>query len=369
MRSRTLLLAPIALAAGLAGSAVPAHASLLLDRDTHYESLKVAYIGGQQVAEVTYSRSGSWHHVLVWGAIDARRPSPTIPQIKFKVNYSGGYGSFAWGRNTWSYIANHNVCTNHASLGLQLVVTQCTVASGAGKGQHWALQAWQRELPNMGISPTSSAEAAWELHVSHWNGSPAKLWLKWDWYAKNDPLPHGYGALGYQGYPVFGYLNTPTGNQLDGYGRNIYVDIQTTHWGWAINKTPAYSQADHWYRFNAFLTHQSRGDFCTTVFSKFPWESATRDPYGATGFRATAVGPGVSPDVRWSGPAPTGSSTPYAPGFANGGYLYGAAVAPLVQPLLTTTETNLWRSLDDEQIQIASGSNPTDKCATVYGPK
>ena len=360
MHSRSVL-AALAAAAALAGSAVPAHASLLLDRDTRYESIKVAYIGTQQVAEVTYLRAGAVRHVLVWGAINARNPSPTTPQVRFRVNYSGGYGSFRWGSSTWSYIARHNVC-HRAALGLAAAVAQCTITAGSGKGQHWALQKWQRDLPNMGVRPSTGLESAQELHVSHWNGQPATLWLKWDWSYPASMYPHLYGALSYHGVAVYGFSSTSTGNPLDGYGRNIYTDLQTTHWN------TAWSPGGHWYRFNSFLSHKSRGDFCATVFPSFPWlPHVTRNPFGATAYRATVVGPGVTPDVRWQGPAPTATSTPYtAGGFVGGVYLKGLTL-PLA-PAVSTAQTQSWTALNDEQIAIAGGPGSSDKCATVYGP-
>src|SRR5277367_6074411 len=45
-------------------------------------------------ALVTYTTSGgTFRHVLVWGAINARQPNPTIPQVHFKYDYSGGWKS------------------------------------------------------------------------------------------------------------------------------------------------------------------------------------------------------------------------------------------------------------------------------------
>ena len=45
-------------------------------------------------------------------------------------------------------------------------------ACKAPDGSYWALQAWQRMLPNYGVAP-SAAQAAWELRLSHWTGDAA----------------------------------------------------------------------------------------------------------------------------------------------------------------------------------------------------
>jgi len=60
-------------------------------------------------------------------------------------------------------------------------------------------------------------------------------------------------------------------------------------------------------RFNGFLTHNSRGNFCAGVYPNM----FGRGPAGAgSDYRATAIGPGVTPIVTWEGPAPGH----YAPG-------------------------------------------------------
>jgi hypothetical protein len=54
-----------------------------------------------------------------------------------------------------------------------------------------------------------------------------------------------------------------------------------------------------WMRENSFLTHTPGGGFCYGFY-----------PHGAHGvgsgkrYRATVIGPGVTPDVMWQGPAP-----------------------------------------------------------------
>ena len=63
-------------------------------------------------------------------------------------------------------------------------VTSCT----AKDGSHWALQAWQRMLPNYGLTP-SPKQAVWELRLSHWTGDLPALTVNTNWaYRKFDHL-------------------------------------------------------------------------------------------------------------------------------------------------------------------------------------
>lgn len=355
MRLR-LLLAPAALAAGMAFTAPAAHASQMIAQNAKYVSLRVGTLRGTQVALATYYAQGRVHHALLWGAINGSANPATGPEAKFHVNYSGGYGT-AWGGNAWKTLQKErNLCTGAvpANQRVTLKVVECEVP---GTGQYWALQQWRRLMPNMGGYGT----AALELQASHWNSPLPVLWLKWDWSDGGGLYDHLYGVMSYQGKAVYGTSNTATGDPTDSYGRNIYVDIQNSHWH-------GDSQGDNWYRFNSFLTHQKVGDFCATVYPHNAGLSSITQAQRAgqaTAYRATAMGPGVTPIVRWQGRGPgTNTSSPaYFPGdFVDGNWLDG-----LMNPLGDTTGTTSWARLDDEQINIAS-HGITDKCTHVYGP-
>ena len=96
-------------------------------------------------------------------------------------------------------------------------VTACK----ARDGSYWAVQSWQRMLPNYGAAP-SGQRGAWELRLSHWRGELARLEIELDWaYGLFD---HLFGRLTYRGQPVFGRRATRAGAPLDGLGRNIYLD-------------------------------------------------------------------------------------------------------------------------------------------------
>ena len=265
MRRRTMILI-VAVAAAAAG-AHEAAASELIDRNARNVSLKVNAAGH---ALVTYHARGAARRVHAWGAIDARPPSRVVGQVSFGLDY------------TARRFRGGGTCLAYDGPPLAWLVRAC---KGPDR-TYWALQAWQRLKPNFG--GTSGAR---ELRLSHWTGALPQLWLKFDWaYRRFD---HLYGALTYGGVGVFGFRSTGAGAPLDTYGRNVYVD--TLH--------SAYGQG--WRRENGFLTHAPNGSFC---YGFYP--HGNRPAGSGTHYRATVIGPGVTPDVMAEGPAPG----PFHPG-------------------------------------------------------
>ena len=261
-----LFVAAAICAASIAPSAT---ASQLVDRNASGVRLAV---NGRGEALITYTAHGTLKHVLAWGAINARAPSRAQPQVAFKLDYAGGFGKYR--RGYWKRFGNR--CGAYRGQPLAWLVTVCT----APDGSNWALQAWQRPLRNYG-----GAHSAWELRLSHWTGLQAALTVITDWaYRRFD---HLYGSLVYRGKPAYGFHTTRLGAPLDRYGRLIYVDTFGSRYG------------PGWRRENSFVTHRPTGIFC---YGFFPHG---RRPAGkGTRYRATAIGPGVTPDVLWKGPAP-----------------------------------------------------------------
>jgi hypothetical protein len=241
------------------GAAPLASASQLIDRDATNVRLQ-ANARGQ--ALLTYRARGGFHRVVAWGAINARAPSSSVPQVQFRKDYSG---------RTW---ASGGSCRRYDGPRLALLVTACA----APDGSYWAVQSWRRTLPNFGGAPTSRL-GAWELHLSHWTGETASLEAWTDWvYAGR--YHHLFGRLTYAGQPVYGFSATKVGSPLDDYGRNIYVDTFDSRYG------------KGWRRENAFLAHRPTGVFC---YGFYPFTS--RGPGNGSKYRLTVVGPGVTPDV------------------------------------------------------------------------
>jgi hypothetical protein len=264
---RALAVAVVALAA------VPAaHATQLVDRNASGVRLAVNARGE---ALITYRAGGRLKHVLAWGGVDAIPPSPGRRQRHFWLDYAGGYGKYH--RAYWRGFSNR--CRPYTGPPLTWVVRACT----APDGSYWALQAWQRALPNHGRRP-NAWQAQWDLRLSHWT-TLGVLTVKTDWsYRRYD---HIYGSLTYRGRPVYGFHTTSDGQPLDRFGRLIYVDTFDSRYGRG------------WHRDNSFVTHRPRGIFCYAFRPRngFPGGKGRR-------YRVTAVGPGVTPDLFWQAPSP-----------------------------------------------------------------
>ena len=237
-----------------------AAASELIGREADRVGLQV---NGAGQAHVAWSENGATRHVVAGNAINARPPSPGTPQVSFLLRYGArsivgaGCGSYDGPPLAW-----------------------LLVACKAPDGSYWALQRWQRLKPNYG-----GKTAEWELRLSHWSGPLAVLELWTDWaYRRFD---HLYGRYTYQGRPVHGFRVTPQGSPLDDYGRNLYVETWDSRYG------------PGWRRENSFLAQRPTGAFC---YGFYPHGS--RPPGKGTQYRATAIGPGVTPDVMWEVDAP-----------------------------------------------------------------
>src|SRR5207247_5419152 len=159
-----------ALGAIVASIAAPAAtASQLIDRNATGVKLEVTAKGE---AMVTYRAAGKLKHVLAWGAVNAIAPTKARPQVAFKLDYAGGYGKYH--TNYWQTYTG--VCLAYDGPALAWKVAACK----APDGSYWALQAWQRALPDLGVTPTA-AQAVWELRLSHWTGAPATLSISTAW--------------------------------------------------------------------------------------------------------------------------------------------------------------------------------------------
>jgi hypothetical protein len=267
------LVAVVAVAAAALLAAQAARASQLIDRNARDVELAVDAKGE---ALLTYRVAGRVRHVLAWGAVNAIAPTRSRAQVAFRLDYAGGWGKYH--RDYWRTFAN--ACRPYDGPRLAWFVAGCT----APDGSYWALQAWQRALPDYGVTP-SPAQAAWELRLSHWTGPLPVLAISVGWaYRKFDKL---FGTFTYDGQAVYGFRSTSAGAPLDSFGRNVYVDTYDSAYGAG------------WKRDNSFLTHTGRGSFC---YGFYPHGS---HPAGnGAKYRATAEGPGVTPDVMWEGDAP-----------------------------------------------------------------
>jgi hypothetical protein len=261
------------LAATLAGAVVaaePAGSSTLIDRNARAVELTV---DGRGRAVVSYrDQRGRSRHVLAWGALNR--------DVQFKLDYSGGWGTFR--SHVWKSIRG---CRRYDGPRLGWFVAGCK----APDGSYWALQQWQRLLPNQGYAPSNPLQASWELRLSHWQGPLPTLEIYLDWVF-GGRFHHLFGRYLYQGEPVYGFESTQAGAPLDPYGRNIYLDVYNAAYGRG------------WNRENSFLSHRPNGNFCYGFYPrKRPYDGKEMPAGNGERYRATAIGPGVAPDVVWTG--------------------------------------------------------------------
>jgi hypothetical protein len=263
----------ILLVLALGATASTASASQLIDRNA--KAVKLA-VNAKGEALVSYTDAGKPMHVLAWGAVNAIAPTTSRAQVAFKLDYAGGWGKY----HTTYWKTFGKACGHYDGPALAWFVTACK----APDGSYWALQSWQRQLPNYGVAATPT-QSVWELRLSHWTGELPILTITTDWAWHQ--WDHLFGTFTYLGQPVYGFKATPAGQPLDTFGRNIYVDTFNSAYG------------SGWKRENSFLTHTNTGAFCYSV-----------NPHGAhpagkgTQYRATVEGPGVTPDIMWQGAAP-----------------------------------------------------------------
>ena len=265
MRLRRLLSGVCAAAVAVPSAA---SASGIVDRNATGARLAVSASGR---ALVTYTASGRARRVLVWGAIDARPPDPSVPQVRFRFDYSGPRGRF------------RNRCRRYDGPPLAWLVTACK----APDGSYWALQAWQRLLPHRGFPAWDARQTVWELRVSHWRGEVARLeaWADWAYAERAHNL---FGRFTYGGRPVHGFRTRP----LDSFARNLYIDTLDSRYGAG------------WHRETSVVSRRPNGNFC---YAFYPTRDASlpgapaRPPGNGRRYRITAIGPGVTPDVAWEG--------------------------------------------------------------------
>jgi hypothetical protein len=267
---RILFLFVVLSAAVIAPTASP---SQLIDRNP--QGLQLA-VNSQGEAMLTYTAAGKLKHVLAWGAVNAIAPKRGGTQLALKLDYAGGWGKYH--RDYWKGFKN--TCTRYDGPTLGWFKLGCK----ASDGSYWAVQSWQKMLPNYGLAP-NAVESAWELHLSHWTGDLPEFTINTDWAWRQ--WDHLYGQFTYAGTPVYGFASTPGGNPLDTFGRNVYVDTFNSTYG------------SGWKRENSFLTHTGTGVFCYSVNPHGSHPSGKGERY-----RATVIGPGLTPDAFWEGASP-----------------------------------------------------------------
>jgi hypothetical protein len=249
--SRRLFVSTAALALALmvcvAAASSAGSSSRIIDRNTSSETLRT--VGDQ--ADITWRGGISTGRISLLGAIDARDPldrngdrRPDRTQIKFRKDYSG------------RSMRGGGECRPYRGPKLPYVVSACTAADGSW----WTLQRWERLKPNNG--GRSAPAELWPSHftqVARFKGVQTEG-------------QYVVGRYTFRGRAIHGFRSTSTGVPLDGYGRNIYLDLYNSGLG------------PGWRRENSFLAQSPNGQF------RHHLKSGTAQRY-----RVCAIGPGVTP--------------------------------------------------------------------------
>jgi hypothetical protein len=242
-----------------------ASASQFIDVVRHHVpvTLKVDRAGQ---AMVYYAKAGA-RHVLLSGAVNARQPNRSVPQVHFRLDYSGG-------GKLWKHFRSS--CGAYDGPRLPFLVAACH----APDGSYWAVQEWMVDIPDFGVTPFTARQRSFSIRVSHWSGPTAALEVHTKWIYGNR-WQEVFGRATYLGQPVYGFRSTSQGAPTDQYGRLIYLDSLGSPYG------------PGWQRVNSFLPHRPNGVFCVGIYPYLHHRPANGSHY-----RETLVGPGVTPDVQ-----------------------------------------------------------------------
>ena len=280
-------LAPLAAAVVLVLVLVPR--ALASDRlALNAEDVRLAVSADGQTAVVTYRERGRLRHALVWGAVNALPPSESIPQVRFRIDWSGGWASHrdaGW----WRTLGNH--CERYDGPALAALVAACS----APDGSYWALQQWQPELPHRGYPPYAAGQMNRELDISHWTGPLAALEVHADW-AFGGQAHNLFGRLLYDGVPVHGFHTVKGGGgPEDRYGRGVYIDTFDSAYGRG------------WKRETSVVFRNPTGVFCYSFWptrdGSLPGRPA-RPAGNGTRYRIEVQGPGATPNLAVEVPDP-----------------------------------------------------------------
>jgi hypothetical protein len=264
-----------------------ASAAQLVDRNATGVQIRVDSKGE---ALLTYHKAGAVKHVLVWGAINAIPPAAGKHQVKFKLDYAGGWGKY----HAQYWKGFKGTCGVYDGPALANVVAACK----AKDGTYWAAQSWPQPLPDLGFTPwTPELRANW-LEVSHWSGDLPQLEVHMGWVYSG--FQQIFGRYTYQGQPIFGFGTTSVGAPTDNFGRLIYLDTHDSVYG------------SGWRRENSFVPHNPTGAFCYGFYPFDPTKGGYKHPAGQNAkrgpgigdqYRLTASGTGVTPNVSVTFPS------------------------------------------------------------------
>jgi hypothetical protein len=259
-------------------TASAAHASDRIGVNVTGVHLAVSRDGSR--ALVTLDAGRKVRHVLLWGAVNALRPSKAVPQVRFRIDWTGGWATY--GHTIWKTFGN--ACRPYDGPTLDNVLASCTSPDGS----FWAVQRWQPSLPHRGYPPYKPGQTNWEVDASHWTGPPAQLELHSDW-AFGGRAHNLFGRLTYSGVPVHGFRTVKgTGGAQDRYGRSLYIHTLDSAYGRG------------WKRETSIVFRNPTGVFCYSFWptndASLPGRPARPEGHGSA-YRISVQGPGVTPNI------------------------------------------------------------------------
>ena len=259
---------------------VAAPSALASDRiGLNASHVKLAVSADGKRALVTYTAGGTTRRLLAWGAVDALPPSQTVPQVRFTLDFTGGWKTY--GHTVWQHFGN--ACRRYDGPPLAAELAACR----APDGSYWAVQQWQPGLPHLGFPPYKADQTDWELDLSHWTGAVAQLEVHVDWaFGDHHNL---FGRLVYDGVPVHGFHTVQgTGAPQDRYGRSLYIDTLDSAYG------------PGWKRETSIVFRNPTGVFCYSFWptSDISLPGRPSRPAGnGSAYRIEVLGPGVTPNL------------------------------------------------------------------------
>ena len=253
-------------------------ASYLLTRNATNIALQV---NGRETAKISFrAPSGARKSVLLWGAVNTQGVGPH--HLDFRIDRSGGWSS---GRvNPRRPFRDRCAAYDGADSIPFLTAPICK----APDGSYWAVQKYQYTGGPMNDGGlVGSPKFPWQVRVSHWTGSIARIDVGSDWtYAHR--YHHIFGRVLYHGANPFGGSARVNGACTSRLCRNISIDTLDSDFG------------SGWRRASSILVNAPNGQWCFAFVNRGGGTGRSR----VNKYRVYLSGPGVSPDplIEFDGP-------------------------------------------------------------------
>ena len=215
--------------------------------------------------------------MLAFGAVNARPPHAKVRQVAFKLDYSGGWGLYR--RQLWR--THRNACSPYDGPALAWFVTGCR----APDGSYWAIQSWQRDAPE--LRPRAEPPHRPRGSCGSRIGAATSPSSRSSSTGRTAATTTSTGRTPTSAIRSSASASRGPGSRSTRTRRNLYLDTFDSAYG------------PGWKRENGFLTQNPRGNFCYGFYPHGNRPSGKGERY-----RATIIGPGVTPDVMWESVAP-----------------------------------------------------------------